>query len=369
MESFYSVEKKKDSTVHSRVDEVNAMTNRKTLLIRWIVPLLGGAVLLAVVFYLYRGLDFGRFVAALQGADHKWVAILAVMIPLEQLLNGWKWRQILFEIRPISSWRLTGAMLAGYGANVLVPVGISPVVRSWLIARLENLSVATVLSTTIIARFVDGIVFALFAGLVALAGKVPRIEGNLELGLSIGGGLNILLFGGLLWAMFRFRALFARGELLVCRLFDRVAAWFRAGGAALRESLCDGVVWPRSQARSAAVIFGSVAAKGVAATHFLWAGLAVGVLLGPFDYIFLMVFAGFSMVLARFIRVPGGFVVGSAFALRLLGVPEEQALSMILFSHVMSILIVVGLGLLTLWQSGIDIRQSRLTGTPSDVQS
>jgi hypothetical protein len=72
-----------------------------------------------------------------------------------------------------------------------------------------------------------------------------------------------------------------------------------------------------------------------------------------------MVFAGFAMVLARFIRVPGGFVIGSGFALKLLGVPDEQALAMILFNQVLSMVLMVGLGLLFLWRSGVDIREAR----------
>ena len=84
-------------------------------------------------------------------------------------------------------------------------------------------------------------------------------------------------------------------------------------------------------------------------------------MLAPFDYLFLMIFAGFALVLARFIRVPGGFVIGSGFALKLLDVPDEQALAMILFNHIISIVLMVGLGLLFLWRSGIDIREARLT--------
>jgi len=103
----------------------------------------------------------------------------------------------------------------------------------------------------------------------------------------------------------------------------------------------------------------SVLMKIIAATHFLWAGLAVGIVLTVFDYLFLLVFAGFSLVLARFLRLPGGFVIGSGFALKLLGVPDEQALAMILFNHGLSIVLVVGLGLLFLWRSGLDIRQVR----------
>lgn len=293
--------------------------------------------------------------------------MLALAILLEQVANGWKWRQILHDVKPVRTLRLTGALLAGYGVGVLVPLGISPLVRSWLVARIEALSMGTVLTTTIIARFVDGVVFALLAGLVAMAGRVPQVEGDLALGLGVAGALNFALFAALLAVMFRFRTFFSRDGPLVCRVFDWVAARFRADGTALRGTLCDGVVWPRAGLRRAAVILGAVAAKLVAATHFLWAGLAVGVVLAPFDYLFLMVFGGFALVLSRFVRVPGGFVIGSAFAFDLLGVAEESALLMIIFTYVVSILVVVGGGLIVLWQSGIDIRRARLEAAAQDA--
>jgi len=203
---------------------------------------------------------------------------------------------------------------------------------------------------------IDGVVFALFAGVVAMAGKVPQIGGNLDLGLAVAGALNFALFGGLLRAMFRFRALFALEGLLICRMFDRVAKWFRANGAGLLGSLCDGVVWPRDPRHRLGGLLGAIAAKLISATHCIWAGLAVGVVLAPFDYLFLMVFAGFSLVLSRFVRIPGGFIFGSALAFDLLGMPEAQALLMILFNWMMSIIVVVGGGPIVLWQSGLDFR-------------
>ncbi|MEQ8343530.1 MAG: lysylphosphatidylglycerol synthase transmembrane domain-containing protein [Marinovum algicola] len=340
----------------------------KRILSRWGLPVAGGVVALAIVFWLYRDLDFGRFLAGLGSANLGWIVVLAATVLLEQVLNGWKWRQILHDVKPVRTLRLTGALLAGYGANVLVPLGISPLVRSWLVARMETLKMGTVLTTTIIARFIDGVVFALFAGVVAMAGEVPQIAGNLELGLAVAGALNFALFSGLLWAMFRFRALFAREGPLICRIFDWVALWFRANGTALRGSLCSGVVWPRSRQHRLNVLLGAVAAKFVSATHFLWAGLAIGVVLAPLDYLFLMVFGGFSLVLSRFVRVPGGFVIGTALAFQLLGVPEEQALLMILFNWMVSIILVVGIGLVVLWQSGIDIRQARIEAERANVR-
>lgn len=330
------------------------------ILLRWGPPLIGGAVALILIFLMYGGLDFGKFLGGIRSANPIWIAVLAVTILLEQYLNGWKWRQILHDVKPVGTLRLTSALLAGYGANVLVPLGISPLVRAWIIARLERLKMATVLTTTIIARFIDGVVFALFAGVLALVGQVPQVEGNLELGVSVAGALNIVLFGGLLWAMFKFRTLFATNGPVICRLFDWVATRMRANGPKLRRALCDGVVWPRDAARRTAVFFGAIAAKLIAATHFVWAGLAVGVLLAPWDYVFLMVFSGFIMVLGRFVRIPGSFIFGAGFALQLLGVPPETALLMILFNYIMTIILVVGIGLIVLWQSGIDIRRARL---------
>ena len=334
---------------------------------RWLLPVIGAALALWLTLLLYGSLDFARFLEGMRSANPFWLAILVATIMLEQLLSGWKWRQILYDVKPVGTFRLTGALLAGYGANFLVPLGISPLVRAWLVARMDGLKMATVLSTTIIARFLDGVVFALFAGVVAMAGRIPQIEGDLRLGLSVAGGLNLLLFGGLLWALFRVRVLFAHEERLICRMFDWLATRMRADGPDLRGALCDGIVWPHDSIRRIKAVVATILSKVVAATHFLWAGLAVGVVLTAWDYLFLMVFAGFIMVIGRFVRIPGSFIFGAGFALKALGVADEEALLMVLFNYITTIILVVGVGLVVLWQSGIDIRRARLEAEDANV--
>jgi uncharacterized membrane protein YbhN (UPF0104 family) len=238
-------------------------------------------------------------------------------------------------------------------------LGVSPLVRSWLIARLENLRWAAVLMTTAIERFLDGIVFALFAAIAAMLGNIPDIEGDVRAGLAAAGGLNFLLFSTLLYLLFMSRSPLARNDARISRAIDWLAAKGGPRLQGLREAINQGIIWPRDRRRQAGAVLASVLMKIIAATHFLWAGLAVGIVLTPFDYLFLMVFAGFALMLSRFIRVPGGFIIGSGFALKVLGVPDEQALAMILFNHILSIVLMVGLGLLFLWRGGIDIRQAR----------
>ena len=214
---------------------------------------------------------------------------------------------------------------------------------------------ACVLMTTAIERFLDGIVFALIAGLVALSGEIPQVQGGIRTGLAVAGLLNLVLFSALIWSLFLGRAPLGRDEARVSRWIDWVAVKGGRRLDGLRSAIREGIIWPRDRARQVGAIAASVVMKMISVTHFLWTGLAVGVVLAGWDYLFLMVFAGFALVLARFIRVPGGFVIGSAFALKLLDVPDEQALAMILFNNVFSIVLVVGIGLVFLWRSGIDI--------------
>jgi hypothetical protein len=337
------------------------VASRYGRIVRWLAPALSTLLSIAVLFWFYRDLDFGRLVSAIALAEPIWLAVLAGAILLEQLVRGWKWRQILFDLKPVSSVRLFGAILAGYGVAVLIPLGVSPLVRSWLIARLEKLRMASVLMTSVIERFLDGIVFALLAALVAFAAPLPSVEGSVRIGLAVAGGLNLLLFAGLLYALFVGRSPLNRDDARLSCFIDWLAARGGRRLDGLRSAVREGIVWPRERHRQLGAVLASVLMKVISATHFLWAGLAVGVVLSAFDYLFLMVFAGFALVLARFVRMPGGFVIGSGFALKLLGVANEQALLMILFNHVLSIILVVGIGLLYLSRCGIDIRQARVS--------
>lgn len=335
------------------------MGQSRVFFIRWVLPLLGAAIAIGVLIWLYRDIDFDRFLTAITNSEPIWLFALTVTILLEQLLRSWKWRQILFELKPVPTRRLFGAILAGYGVAIVIPLGVSPLVRAWLIARLEGLRMPSVLVTTAIERLLDGIVFALFAGLVALAAHIPEVEGDVRTGLLIAGGLNLILFSGLLYVLFFGRTPLGRDDARLSRFIDWSAGKWGKRFDGLRTAIRDGIVWPRDRSRQIGAVLASVSMKIVAATHFLWAGLALGVVLGVLDYVFVMVLAGFALVLARFIRVPGGFVIGSGFALNLLGVPTEKALAMIVFNQFLSIVLMVGLGLLFLWRSGIDIRAAR----------
>ena len=336
--------------------KVNVTKRRPSALI-W--SILAAFISIGVIYLVFRNLDIERLTRVLLKAEGIWIVALAFSIPLEQILRGWKWRQILYDIRPVGIIRLFGAVMVGYFANIIVPVGVSPFVRAWLVARLEGLKIATVLLTTAIERFVDGIVFAILVGILIAFATLPASEGNLRLGMITAGGGSFLLFSGLFVILFAFKKHLFDTTSLIGRSVARLELAYESKLSGLGSNLAHGITWPKSYWRGAGVILASIGMKLISITHFLWAGLAFGVVLAPFEYLFIMVFSGFALIISRFIRLPGGGVIGAAFALKLLGVADEDTLTMVLLVHTASLSLTAGIGIIALWKSGLTVMTLR----------
>lgn len=325
----------------------------------------GGAVLgIALLGYVLARLDLARFGATLSGARGNFLLMVLAAIALEQLIRAWKWRQVLYPLRRAGTLPLFGAIMAGYLGSMLVP-GASPLLRAWLVSKRERLRMSAVLATVAIDRLIDGIVFAVLAALVIVLAIFPDPGGDIRLGLAVGAVASFILFGAALWLLARYkRALPLSGgwqEWLLTRLPQR----FRAPVQRVAASFADGIVWPPERWRQSTIVLASIAMKLVAASNFFWAGLAFDVRLAPLDYLFLVVFLGFIVILTHSIRLPGGFVVGGVFALGLFGVGEEQALAMVLTVQLSSILIVGVLGAVAMWRFGVALGDVRaLSGVP-----
>ncbi len=333
----------------------------------WMV--IAGLGTFGVFAWVFRNVDLDTFAGLIVQSDPLWIFLVGASIVSEQLIRGWKWRQLLFDMRPVSSLRLFGAIVAGYFANIIVPIGVSPFVRSWLIARLERLHFATVVMTTAIERFVDGVVFAVLVMMVALGATLPTASGDLRTGLVVASIGGFILFAGLLAVLFAGKRSLKHPPSSMRKFLTRMGSRFGQRFAGVGKALAGGVVWPRSRWRAVGVVLASIAMKAISVTHFLWAGMAIGIVLGLFDYMFLTVFAGISLIVARFIRVPGGFVIGSAYGLKLLGVADEQALAMVLLVHLSSLATTIVFGALALWVLGFKIQDIRNATDEPDRQT
>ena len=334
---------------------------------RWL--LWAGALIgLALLVWVLRRFDLNRFLTTLAGADLFYLALVPAGQAFEQLVRAWKWRQILSPLKLINTLRLFGAVMAGYLIASLIPLGFGTIARSWIISRSDQLKLPAVLATVALDRITDGVVFACLVPIALFAVAFADPTGDIRTGLVWSGAGSLAFFvlvGCALWA-------FKRGMLsqneMVARLIKRLPARLSQPISRLAMSFIDGIVWPKDKRRGIAIMLASLGIKLLAASHFLWAGLAFGVVLAPAQYIFILVFLGFLIILGHFARVAGSFIIGGIFVLGLMGVPNEQALAMVLVVEATNLLLVASLGALSMAWQGIDLKQLRVHQVVVDVR-
>ncbi len=339
----------------------NMAPRRSRLRRRW-WSISGALLAIAALAWIGYLIDPRRLLAVATAADPLFLLILPFAVCLEQLVRAWKWRQLLLALKPVGTFQLFGTIMAGYLANMLVPLGVSPFVRAWLVGRLEQLPMSTVLATVAIDRFVDGLVFVGFVAVVLVVAAFPDPDGRIGLGLLVGAIGSLVLFSLVLLglALLKPRARSSTGW--IAGLIRVLAGGWADRVGKLLVSFADGITWPKAPWRQAAVVLASVVIKLIALAHLLWAGLAFGVILTIEDYIFLLVFLGFLIILSRLARIPGGFIVGGMFALGLLDVPDEEAVLIVTSVQLASMLAVAVAGSLALWRGGLsldDLRRRR----------
>src|SRR6267143_1994576 len=158
---------------------------------RWL-PWLGALIGVAALAWVLRGFDLKRFRVVASSADLWFVLLVPVVVIVEQIVRGWKWRQLLWPLRAIGSVYLFGAVMAGYLLAIVVPFGFGTVARSWLVSRRENLKFSAVLATVALDRITDGIVFACLVPAAILFVVFPD-PGGVRAGLIWGGAGSFVL--------------------------------------------------------------------------------------------------------------------------------------------------------------------------------
>jgi uncharacterized membrane protein YbhN (UPF0104 family) len=324
---------------------------------RWL-PWIGALIGLSALAWVLRRFDLDRFLATLASADFFYIALVPISLITEQLVRAWKWRQILSPLKWIGTLRLFGAVMAGYLLASLIPFGFGTIARSWIVARSEHLKLPSVLATVGLDRVTDGVVFACFVP-VALLAVVFQDPGGVRTGLIWSGAGTFIFFMLVGLALLAYKRGMLSQQSYLVRLIDKLPVRLSTLCRRLAISFGDGIIWPKGIWRGTGIVCGSIIIKILAASHFLWAGLAFGVVLQPAQYIFILVFIGFLVILGHFARVAGSFILGGIFVLALLGVPNEQALAMVLVVEAAHLLSVAALGALSLWRQGISLAELR----------
>lgn len=317
-----------------------------------ILPWLGLPMGAGALYWVLRGLDPARLAAVISTAAVFPLLLLPLSVLLEQWLRAVKWRLLLASTKRIGSLRLLGAIMAGFLGNILAPVGVSPFVRGWLIARLEKLPFSHLMATVVVDRLTDAVAFLLF-GLAALAAYgFPATMASVRVGFFWAMMTNLALISTLTAILAGWKAYARRPPGKTPLVLKWIPGRVYQPLARFTRSFLEGVRLPGGLPALLVIAGASILMKLIALGYFVLAGMAFNVSLAPLDYLVLMVFLGFLNFFATSLKIVGGFTAGAIFALESFGVEVETALVMTLAVLGATQLTVIVAGSAALWVQG-----------------
>ena len=182
---------------------------------------LGIAISGAMLLFFVTQLDAGEMVTLLAEANYVYLIPAVGLYFLGVLFRAYRWRFLLTPMRRIPVRRLYPVVVIGYTANNLLPMRLGELVRSYYLARRENLSTSSALGSVAVERVFDGLTLialvALTAPLLLLMGEFDWTTGISQSAAIALAAVVVLAFGGLL-AFFTLLASWPGFEAAVERL-------------------------------------------------------------------------------------------------------------------------------------------------------
>jgi hypothetical protein len=243
--------------------------------------------------------------------------------------------------------------MVGALARGLVQLQAGGVVKAYVVARRERLSLGTVLATTVTDHLVHGLMFLGLLAVVLRAIELPLASAPAQVALRTAGLTTLGLDLGLVAVLMVLTVSPVWGDRLVERalgcLPPRWAPWGAEAYRRFRRGICLPARW---RDRAFLVAYG-VARTAMAPVEFYWLGRVLGLHLPWSAYPLLMVSLSFLAFVSSSLGLRGGFQAGMILVLGFYAVPKEVAVAMALIFSAVSRGTTMGLGLLFLWVEGI----------------
>ena len=162
----------------------------------WLVPLIGYAISIGSLAWVYLGFDWRRELPRLLAIDWSWVVLAVLFDWVVYFCQGFRWTALLSPLGNFSVWKSTQAIYIGLFANEVLPLRSGEIIRCYLQRRWTGLPLSVVISSVLFERLWDGLwliaAFALVSSQVVLPGFLTVMSRGLLVLLAAIGGLMAL---------------------------------------------------------------------------------------------------------------------------------------------------------------------------------
>ena len=314
---------------------------------------------LGVVSFIVYRLDVAALGRALAGAHYLYLVPLVATALMLHAVAALQWRYVLSPLKWVRPLRLFSAQMVGALARGLVQLQVGGLVKAYVVARRERLSMGTVLATTVTDHLVDGLTFLGLLGVVLGFLDLPLASASAQTALRTAGATTLALDLGLVATLVVLAAFPTWGNRTLGRVLAilpaRWAAWGIDAFARFREGIC----FPSRWRDRILLLTCAAGRKAIAPVEFYWLACALGLSLPWTAYPFLIVSLSFLAFLSSSLGIRGGFQAGMVVVLGFYGVAKEIAVAIALIFVGVSRGTTMGLGLLFLWVEGITKEELR----------
>jgi len=137
--------------------------------VRW----LGYALSIACLVYVLYGIHPAKALRDLANVDWKWVLLGMVFDILSYVVQGIRWELLLRPFGHVKLYHSIRAVFAGLFANMIFPLRPGELLRSYVLAKSEEISFGRVLGSVGVERLIDLVVATAGLGFVSLS--VPHL--------------------------------------------------------------------------------------------------------------------------------------------------------------------------------------------------
>jgi uncharacterized protein (TIRG00374 family) len=298
------------------------------------------------------------------------VASFGAMV-LTYVVRAWRWQYLLNPIGPTRFRTAFRTTVIGFAALGVLPVRAGDILRPYLLARQEGLSVSATIATILLERVLDLmavlVLLALYVWWIADPSTIPAaLLRPIEISSAAAAALAVALMA-VMWVLAAHPeriggVVLTAGRVLPHALAERLSSLARtfSGGFAVARD-------PRGLAAAAALSFP------------LWLAIAAEVWLVTAAFAIPMPFTGTFLIQALLVigvavPTPGG--VGTYHEAYRIGVttffgaPEDAAVAAAIVTHAISYVPVVLTGMLFMIQDGLSFgRLQELAETPPVIRA
>jgi uncharacterized protein (TIRG00374 family) len=303
--------------------------------------LLGIAISLAALAWVFHSYDLAELGAALAGASPAWLALAFAVLAAAFLVRALRWRGIFPPGSRPSRRNAFASMMVGYLLNNVMPARAGELAKVYLLGRAEAMAKSMVLGTVIVEKSADLAVFALLL--------VAATQGRAVPGWIADGVLTLTALGAVaVAALLAFQGLAGSAGRLLAPLLGRLPARIALALRNAARSFLEGV---RGLARpaGAAWFVGYSAIIWLAELAIVWlVARAFGLPLGAAEVLFVLTVIVVGTMIPSSPGYIGTFEVFGVMAMKMLGYAGPAALGFVVTLHATSLLGSSVLGALSL---------------------